>query len=331
MNIKKIMKRRLFLIIAMAVIALQVMAQSTTADAADQIGIIGFWKMMKMSGRSDGEDFSRELDGSDFYIFKNNGMCQYTTSERKIADAKWTLKGDVLHIWGKDAANNPNGIDYTFELIMVTSQKLILRLGGDEEYIYVTFRKANASLKQVGQSYTPQINSNGPVKESEKSGVIEKETSTLGNSFQNTTQMNATPTEKKIPSEIPAPVKPTISTTINKSDVFFSRAEANGNDVEILCWLNPKINGTRMQAMRVKYELDGKLTSKKSRVTGYGGTPLPRDGNVLNRGNRVNHGEKFYVTAIIKNVAHLHSLKSVYIRVWTSYGEGDIFIKDVKW
>lgn len=127
------------------------------------------------------------------------------------------------------------------------------------------------------------------------------------------------------------PVAPTISSTINKSEVFFSRAETKGNDVEILCGINPRINGTRMEAMSVKYEMNGKLTSKQSRVTGYGGKTLPRDGNVLNRGNRVNHGETFYVTATIKNVAYLHSLKVVYIHVWTSYGEGDLVLRNVTW
>lgn len=123
----------------------------------------------------------------------------------------------------------------------------------------------------------------------------------------------------------------TISTTINKSDVFFSHVEAKGDDVEIVCWLNPRINGTRMEAMSLKYEKDGKFTSRQTRVSSYGGQVLPRNGNPLNRGNRVNHGEKFFVTATIKKVAHLQSLNSVTIRVWTSYGEGDVVIRNVKW
>lgn len=137
--------------------------------------------------------------------------------------------------------------------------------------------------------------------------------------------------EDSTSSNVQAPVAPTISSTINKSEVFFSRAEVKGNDVEILCGINPRINGTRMEAISVKYEMDGKLTSKQSRVSGYGGKPLPRDGNVLNRGNRVNHGETFYVTATIKNLAYLHSLNTVFIRVWTSYGEGDLILRNVTW
>ena len=145
------MRRKLLLTVAMFTIALQVAAQSAS-EAADRIGLVGFWKMMEMSGKSEGQEFSQELDGSNFYIFKNNGTCQYSTSEKKIADAKWTLKGKELHIWGKDAANAPDGIDYTFTLVMVTPQKLVVKLGDDDEYVFTTFRKANATLKQVGGS-----------------------------------------------------------------------------------------------------------------------------------------------------------------------------------
>lgn len=325
------MKKFILLVVILSGTVLQGFSQSTS-EKADRIGLIGFWRMMQMNGHSEGEDFSQELDGSRFYIFKDNGICQYSTSDRKIADAKWTLKGKELHIWGKDTANDPDGIDYTFELVMVTPQKLILKLSGGESYVYSTFRKANASLKQISKPYTSQNNSDSSAKDSGNSGTVEKEeTPVLDNSTPKTPQKSVAPVEAKTPSREPAPAKPLISTTINKSDVYFSRAEAKGSDVEIVCWLNPRINGTRIEAMSVKYEQNGKLISKQSRVSGYGGKELPRDGNVLNRGNRVNHGEKFYVTATIKNVAHLHSLKSVYIRVWTSYGEGDVIIKDVKW
>lgn len=143
--------KKFYLFILLIGISFQVMAQSTS-EKADRIGLIGFWRMMEMSGRSEGESFSQELDGSRFYIFKNNGMCQYSTSNRKIADAKWTLKGKELHIWGQDTANNPDGIDYTFELVMVTPQKLVLKLCGGDAYVYSTFRKANATLKPVGNS-----------------------------------------------------------------------------------------------------------------------------------------------------------------------------------
>lgn len=146
------MKQKLFLlIVALFAIALQMVAQSA-AEAADRIGIVGFWKMVEMSGKSEGQEFSQKLDGSSFYIFKNNGTCQYSTSSMKIADAKWTLKGKELHIWGKDAANDPDGIDYHFTLVMVTPEKLVVKLGDDDEYVYTTFRKANATLKQVGGS-----------------------------------------------------------------------------------------------------------------------------------------------------------------------------------
>lgn len=145
------MRRKLLLIVAIFTIALQVAAQSAS-EAADRIGLVGFWKMTEMSGKSEGQEFSQELDGSNFYIFKNNGTCQYSTNEKKIADAKWTLNGKELHIWGKDAANAPDGIDYHFTLVMVTPQKLVVKLGDDDEYVYTTFRKANATLKQVGGS-----------------------------------------------------------------------------------------------------------------------------------------------------------------------------------
>lgn len=323
--------KKICLFVLLIGMSFHVMAQSTS-EKADRIGLIGFWRMMQMNGQSEGEDFSQELDGSRFYIFQNNGVCQYSTSDRKIANAKWTLKGKELRVWGDDTVNDPDGIDYTFELVMVTPQKLVLKLSGGEAYVYSTFRKANATLKQVDESDSPQNETFdvSSAKESSSSSIDKNETSAVSNSIQEPHKESIT-IESKASSQKTSSVTPDISTTINKSDVFFSRAEAKGSDVEIVCWLNPRINGTRMEAMSVKYEIDGKLTSKQSRVSGDGGTPLPRNGNVLNRGNRVNHGEKFYVTATIKNIAHLHSLNSVYIRVWTSYGEGDVVIKDVKW
>lgn len=142
-------KKILLLVLTMFVVSLQGMAQSAS-EAADRIGIVGFWKMMEMSGKSGGEEFSYELDGNSFYIFKNNGTCQYSTSKRKIADAKWTLKGKELHIWGKDTANDPDGIDHTFTLVMVTPQKLVLKMGDEDEYVYTTLHKSNATLRQVG-------------------------------------------------------------------------------------------------------------------------------------------------------------------------------------
>lgn len=146
------MNNKLFLLfVAFTVITTQAIAQSVE-EQANRIGLVGFWKMTEMSGFSEGEKFSQELDGSNFYIFKNDGTCQYTKNERKIAIAKWTLKGDELHIWGNDIANDPDGIDYTFTLVMVTPQKLVLKLGDDEEYVYTTFRKSNATLKPVGSS-----------------------------------------------------------------------------------------------------------------------------------------------------------------------------------
>ncbi len=144
-------KKFLFLLIAMVGMTLQSRAQSVS-EQADRIGMVGFWKMMEMYGRADGEKFHNELDGSNFYIFKSNGTCQYSTKDRKIANAKWTLKDKVLHMWGKDTANDPNGIDYSFKLVMVTPEKLVLKLGDDEEYIYTEFRKSNATLKSVGNS-----------------------------------------------------------------------------------------------------------------------------------------------------------------------------------
>ena len=148
------------MLVTMLGLALQGRAQSNS-EQADRIGIVGFWKMMEMGGRSGGEDFYQELDGSNFYIFKSNGTCQYSTKEHKIADAKWTLKGKELHVWGNDTINDPDGIDYTFTLIMVTPEKLNVRLGDGEDYVGITFRKSNATLKQVGSSTTkkqPQTN-----------------------------------------------------------------------------------------------------------------------------------------------------------------------------
>ena len=144
--------------IALFAIALQGMAQSAS-EQANRIGLIGFWKMMEMSGKSGGQEFVHQLDGSNFYIFKNNGTCQYSKGN-KIADARWTLKGKQLHMWGKDTANDPEGIDHTFTLIMATPETLVLKLGDGDEYVYTTFSKSNATLKQVkgparkGSSYS---------------------------------------------------------------------------------------------------------------------------------------------------------------------------------
>ena len=131
-------------------ISLQSKAQSVE-EQADRIGLVGFWKMTEMYGRSNGEKFHNDLDGTNFYMFKSNGTCQYSTNDRKIANAKWTLKGKVLHMWGNDTANDPEGIDYTFKLVMVTPEKLVLMLGDDEEYVYTDFRKANVKMQSIGK------------------------------------------------------------------------------------------------------------------------------------------------------------------------------------
>lgn len=140
-------EKRLLLMVVLFAITLQGMAQSAT-EQANRIGLIGFWRMTEMSGKSGGQEFVHELDGSNFYIFKNNGTCQYTKGKR-IADARWTLKGKQLHMWGKDTANDPEGIDHTFILVMVTPETLVLKLGDGDEYVYTTFSKSKATLKQV--------------------------------------------------------------------------------------------------------------------------------------------------------------------------------------
>lgn len=145
-----IMKQLLVTLVVLFAISMQCKAQSAS-DMADQIGIPGFWKMMSMSGKAEGEEFQQDLDGSSFYNFKADGTMLYTTSDDKIAKAKWTLKNKVLHVWGKDALNNPDGIDYTFKLVMVTPEKLVLKMGEDDEYVYTTFRKSNSTLKPVGK------------------------------------------------------------------------------------------------------------------------------------------------------------------------------------
>lgn len=144
-------KKILLLFIVVAGVTLNVVAQSVS-ESADRIGLVGFWKMMEVSGRSEGQEYSQQMDGTNFYIFNNNGTCQYSTKAHKIANAKWTLNSKNLHVWGKDTTNDPDGIDYLFTLVMVTPQKLVVKLGDDDEYIYITFRKTNATLKSVGKS-----------------------------------------------------------------------------------------------------------------------------------------------------------------------------------
>lgn len=145
------MKRILFILMVLLGVTMQGMAQSSTADAANRIGLVGTWKQVRMYGKIDGELFSHEKNGSCLYIFKNNGTAQYTTNEMRIANAKWTLNGKELHIWGNDTVNDPNGIDYTFVLVMVTPDKLVLKMEGDEDnYAFTEFRKANGSLRPIG-------------------------------------------------------------------------------------------------------------------------------------------------------------------------------------
>lgn len=141
----------LLLLFAMSVMTMQTHAQSVE-EQADHIGIVGFWKMIEMSGRSSGEEFTQEMDGSSFYVFKKDGSAQYSTSDKKIANARWTLKEKSFHVYGNDKVNDPDGIDYTFTLVMVTPEKLVLKLGDDKEFANITFRKSNATLKPVGNT-----------------------------------------------------------------------------------------------------------------------------------------------------------------------------------
>ena len=79
-------------------------------------------------------------------------------NDNKIAKAKWTLNGKTFHLWGNDTVNDPDGIDYTFTLVMVTPQKLVLKMGEGEEYVYSEFRKSNSTLKPVGTTTKKKTN-----------------------------------------------------------------------------------------------------------------------------------------------------------------------------
>lgn len=147
------MKKRIFLFL-FAVLGTVVhgVAQSVE-EQADRIGLVGFWKMMRMNGKSKGKLFSHDLDGKKFYIFKNDGTCQYATNAGRIAKANWKLREKELTIQGNDRLNDPDGgINYTFTLTMVTPEKLVLKLGGDKEYVYTTFIKTNATLTPIGST-----------------------------------------------------------------------------------------------------------------------------------------------------------------------------------
>ena len=127
------------------------MAQTSSSDAANRIGIVGSWKKMLFYGRTDGKQFNYELDGTSLYIINSNGTAQYTTNKNKIANAKWTLTDKVFHIWGADKLNDPEGIDYSFILVMVTPEKLVLKMEEDEDnYVFTEFRKSKGTLKQIG-------------------------------------------------------------------------------------------------------------------------------------------------------------------------------------
>ena len=142
-------KRIILLLFAVLSLTVNGLAQSVE-EQADRIGLVGFWKMMRMNGKSKGKLFSHDLDGKKFYIFKNDGTCQYATNVGRIAKANWKLKGKELTIQGNDLLNDPEGINYAFTLVMVTPEKLVLKLGGNEEYVYTTFAKSNAKLTPIG-------------------------------------------------------------------------------------------------------------------------------------------------------------------------------------
>jgi hypothetical protein len=145
------MKKKLtIMLIAMFGMALQGKAQSSVEEQANRIGLPGFWKMVHVTVCQNGETESYEQDGSIFYIIKKDGTAQYATTNHKIANARWTLKGDSFHFWGNDKLNDPNGTDYTYKVVMVTPEKMVLKLEDDEmNYLYVTFRKSNSSLQST--------------------------------------------------------------------------------------------------------------------------------------------------------------------------------------
>lgn len=142
--------KNLFVVFAMLGMTLQGIAQSME-EQADRIGLIGFWQMTDMHGKINGEEFYDEIKDTRFYIFKQDGTVQYNTTAGKIATARWTLKGKTLHVFGKDRNNNPEGIDYTFTLRMVTPEKLVIMLGDyDSSYAINTYRKSNSTLRSIG-------------------------------------------------------------------------------------------------------------------------------------------------------------------------------------
>ena len=151
------MKKILMVAFALLLLSIQGRAQSSS-EMADRIGMPGFWKMVSMYGMSQGERFNQDLDGSSFYYLKGDGTALYSTNDNKIAKAKWTLNGKTFHLWGNDTVNDPDGIDYTFTLVMVTPQKLVLKMGEGEEYVYSEFRKSNSTLKPVGTTTKKKTN-----------------------------------------------------------------------------------------------------------------------------------------------------------------------------
>ena len=98
-------KRIILLLLTVLGMSLHGEAQSVE-EQADRIGLVGFWKMMRMNGKSKGKLFSHDLDGKKFYIFKNDGTCQYATNAGRIAKASWRLRGKKLTIQGNDRLND---------------------------------------------------------------------------------------------------------------------------------------------------------------------------------------------------------------------------------
>ena len=130
--------KKLFFILSMLGVTLYGAAQSSVEEQANRIGLPGNWKMSNIVLYENGNSEVMEQDVATYYIIKKDGTAQYT-KKGKLANARWTLKGNKFHFWSVDKVNDPEGTDWLYE-------------DDPDNYLIITFRKYNGSLQAIGKS-----------------------------------------------------------------------------------------------------------------------------------------------------------------------------------
>ena len=142
--------KKIILVLTMLGVTLNGAAQSSVEEQANRIGLPGNWKMSNIVLYENGNSEVMEQDVATYYIIKKDGTAQYT-KKGKLANARWTLKGDNFHFWSVDKVNDPEGTDWLYQVLMVTPEKLVFKIEDDpDNYLIITFRKYNGSLQAIG-------------------------------------------------------------------------------------------------------------------------------------------------------------------------------------